>query len=54
MSSSIWTPLNIRLVDQERGGTVRFLLDVEPGNLNVLVGTSAYDSRVFGLVYGPA
>lgn len=53
VSSSIWTPLNIRLVDQERGGTVRFLLDVEPGNLNVLVGTSAYDSRVFGLVYGP-
>lgn len=53
VSASIWTPLNIRLVDQERGGTVRFLLDLEPGNLNVLVGTSAFDARVFGLVYGP-
>ncbi len=26
---------------------------MEPGNLNVLVGTSTYDARVFGLVYGP-
>lgn len=51
VSNSIWTPLNIRLVDQERGGTVRWVLEQEPGNLNVLVGTSAYDSRIFGLVY---
>lgn len=52
VSNSLWTPLNIRRVDQERGGTIRFLLDVEPGNLNILVGTSAYDARIFGLVYG--
>lgn len=52
-SNSIWTPLNIRLVDQERGGTVRWLLEQEPGNLNILVGTSTYDARIFGLVYGP-
>lgn len=51
VSNSIWTPLNIRLVDQERGGTVRWVLEQEPGNLNVLVGTSVYDSRIFGLVY---
>ena len=51
--NSIWTPLNIRLVGQERGGTVRWVLEQEPGNLNILVGTSAYDSRIFGLVYGP-
>lgn len=53
VSNSIWTPLNIRLVDQERGGTIRWVLEQEPGNLNILVGTSAYDSRIFGLVYGP-
>lgn len=50
---SIWTPLNIRLVNQERGGTIRWVLEQEPGNLNILVGTSAYDARIFGLVYGP-
>ncbi len=50
---SIWTPLNIRRVDQERGGTIRWVLEEEPGNLNVLIGTSAYDARIFGLVYGP-
>lgn len=50
---SIWTPLNIRRVDRERGGTVRWLLPEEPSSLNVLVGTSAYDFQVFGLVYGP-
>lgn len=53
VSNSIWTPLNIRLVGQEQGGTVRWVLEQEPGNLNVLVGTSAYDARIFGLVYGP-
>jgi len=53
VSNSIWTPLNIRLVNQERGGSVRWVLEQEPGNLNVLVGTSAYDARIFGLVYGP-
>nr|MBO2484986.1 hypothetical protein [Bacillota bacterium] len=51
--NSIWTPLNIRLVNQERGGTIRWVLEQEPGNLNILVGTSAYDARIFGLVYGP-
>ena len=50
---SIWTPLNIRLVDRERGGTVRWLLEEEPGSLNIMVGASAYDARIFGLVYGP-
>ncbi|HLS89413.1 MAG TPA: ABC transporter substrate-binding protein [Sphingobacteriaceae bacterium] len=53
VDESIWTPLNIRLVDRERGGTVRWLLEQEPGNLNILVGSSAYDARIFGLVYGP-
>lgn len=51
-SNSIWTPLNMRVVGEE-GGTVRWLLEQEPGNLNILVGTSAYDARIFGLVYGP-
>lgn len=50
-SNSIWTPINIRRVGQERGGTVRWLLEQEPGSLNILVGTSAYDQRIFGLVY---
>jgi len=53
ISNSIWTALNIRLVNQERGGTVRWLLSQEPGSLNVLVGSSAYDNQIFGLVYGP-
>ena len=51
--NSIWTPLNIRLVDQERGGTVRWVLEQEPQGLNILTHNSAYDSRIFGLVYGP-
>src|SRR5690606_14896943 len=34
--NSIWTPLNIRLVNQERGGTIRWVLEQEPGNLNIL------------------
>jgi len=53
VSNSIWTPLNIRLVGQERGGTVRWVLEQEPQGLNILTHNSAYDARIFGLVYGP-
>ncbi|REJ34768.1 MAG: hypothetical protein DIU82_08480 [Bacillota bacterium] len=51
--NSIWTPLNIRLVGQEQGGTVRWVLEQEPQGLNILTHNSAYDARIFGLVYGP-
>nr|MBO2477838.1 hypothetical protein [Bacillota bacterium] len=53
VSNSIWTPLNIRLVGQDRGGTVRWVLEQEPQGLNILTHNSAYDARIFGLVYGP-
>ena len=51
--NSIWTPLNIRLVGQEQGGTVRWVLEQEPQGLNILTHNSAYDARILGLVYGP-
>lgn len=55
IAQSPWTILNIRRVDRpEGGGTLRFLLDVDPGSLNPLVpgGTTAYSSRVQALVLG--
>ncbi|MEA4882561.1 MAG: ABC transporter substrate-binding protein [Clostridia bacterium] len=50
-SSNYWTPLNIRRVDRTgkpiEGGTIRWLLQEEPKNLNPLVMSSAYEFDVY-------